>query len=153
ILPNLEFPTVQVVTVYPGADPETVETNVTKPIEDAIATLPNIQKNGLRSTSSAGLSIVVVQFDDAADAKLVGVDVQRVVNGARNKLPAEVDPPTVTKWDMSFFGVATVVLSGDQPMVRLQDVAENLVQPAFNAVPGVGSTTIRSGITREVHVL
>ena len=52
-MPNLNFPSVAVVTVYPGADPETVETNVTKVIEDAIAGLPNIEKNGLRSISSA----------------------------------------------------------------------------------------------------
>ena len=152
-LPNLELPSVQVVAVYPGADPETVEANVTKPIEDAIAGLPNIEKNGLRSSSSSGLSVVTVTFTDAADPKMIAVDVQRVVNGARGKLPSEVETPTVAKFDLSYFGVATVVLSGGQSMARLEDLAENVVQPAFNAVPGVGSTTLRSGVTREVHVL
>ncbi len=151
--PNLDIPTVQVTTVYAGADPETVETNVTKPIEDAIATLPNIDKNGLRSTSAAGLSIVTVTFTDQANTDLVSSDVQRVVNGVRNQLPTDADTPSVVKFDLSYVGVATVVLSGDQPMVRLQQLAEDVVQPAFNAVPGVGSTAIRSGVTRELHVL
>src|SRR5205823_13927281 len=88
-----------------------------------------------------------------ANPDLVSVDVQRVVNGARNKLPSDAEIPTVTKVDFSQQGVATIVLSGKQPLTRLQDVAENLLQQQLNAIPGVGSTSIRSGIVREVHVL
>src|SRR5262245_57346532 len=154
VAPNVDFPIVVVTTVYPGADPETIEANVTRPIEDAIAALPNIDTNGLVSTSAAGLSTVSVQFTEAADADLVAVDVQRVVNGVRNRLPADAEPPTVTKLDFtSAQGVVTVVLAGKQPLARLQQQAEDVVQPRFNALPGVGSTTIRSGIVREVHVL
>src|SRR5262245_52015678 len=154
VTPNVNAPIVLVTTVYPGADAETIEANVTRPIEDAIATLPNIDANGLVSTSAAGLSTVSVQFTEAADADLVAVDVQRVVNGARNRLPADAEPPTVTKLDFtSAQGVVTVVLAGKQPLARLQQLAEDVVQPQFNALPGVGSASIRSGIVREVHVL
>src|SRR5215210_3374775 len=62
IAPNVNFPSVVVTTTYPGADPETVENDVTKPIEDAIAGLPNIEQNGLTSVSSQGVSTVSVQF-------------------------------------------------------------------------------------------
>ncbi|MCC6178763.1 MAG: efflux RND transporter permease subunit [Chloroflexi bacterium] len=153
ITPNVNFPSVVVTTVYPGADPETVETNVTTPIEDAIAGLPNIDKNGLTSVSTQGISIVGVQFTTAANPDLVSVDVERVVTSARNNLPPDADPPTVTKIDINAFGVATVVLSGQQELTTLQDVAENVIQKQFNAVPGVGSTSIRSGIVREIHVV
>jgi HAE1 family hydrophobic/amphiphilic exporter-1 len=153
ITPNVNFPSVVVTTLYPGADPETVEANVSKPIEDAIAGLPNIDTNGLTSISSQGVSTVLVQFNPAANADLVSVDVERVVNSVRNRLPAEVESPSVSKIDINAFGVATVVLSGSQPLTVLQDVAENVVQKQFNALPGVGATQIRSGITREIHVL
>jgi HAE1 family hydrophobic/amphiphilic exporter-1 len=153
VAPNVNFPIVIVTTIYAGADPETVETNVTKPLEDAIATLPNIDTNGLTSTSAAGLSTISVQFNDAANADLVAVDVQRVVNGVRNKLPGDADLPTVMKLDFNNQGVATIVLSGKQPLARMQDLAENFLQQQLNAVPGVGSTTIKSGITRELHVV
>jgi hydrophobic/amphiphilic exporter-1 (mainly G- bacteria), HAE1 family len=153
-MPNLDLPSVGVVTIYPGADPETVETNVTKVIEDAIAGLPNIEKNGIRSVSSAGVSNVTVTFNDQANSDLISVDVQRVVNGVRGKLPSDAETPTVMKFDVdAFWGVGTVVISGQQPLVRLQDLAENLIQPKFNALPGVSSATVRSGVTREVHVL
>ncbi len=153
ITPNINFPSVVVSTVYPGADPETVEQNVTRPIEDAIATLPNIDNNGLTSQSSSGLSTVIVQFTSAANPDLVSVDVQRVVNSARSRLPSEVDTPTVSKIDINAFGVATVVLSGRQSLTTLQGIAEDTLQRRFNALPGVSSTSIRSGITREIHVL
>jgi HAE1 family hydrophobic/amphiphilic exporter-1 len=152
IIPNVNFPSVVVTTIYSGADPATVETNVTRPIEDAIAGLPNIDKNGLASVSSQGVSTVTVQFTTAANPELVSVDVERVVNSARGKLPVDADPPIVNKIDINAFGVAVVIFSGRQPLTTLQDVAENVIQKQFNAVPGAGATTIRSGITREIHV-
>jgi len=152
ITPNVNFPSVVVTTTYAGADPETIEANVTRPIEDAVSGLPNIDKNGLTSVSTQGVSTVVVQFTTAANPDLVGVDVERVVNGARSRLPVDADPPTVNKVDINAFGVATIIFSGQQPLTTLQDVSENLLQKQFNAVPGVGSTSIRSGIVREIHV-
>jgi len=153
ISPNVNFPSVVVTTTYPGADPETVETDVTKPIEDAIATLQNIDENGLTSISSQGVSTVVVQFTTAANPDLVSVDVERVVNSVRANLPPDVDAPSINKIDINAAGVATVVFSGDQPLTLMEDFAENVLQKQFNSLPGVGAATIRSGITREIHVL
>ena len=152
IAPKVNYPAVVVTTIYAGADPETVEANVSRPIEEAIAALPNIDTNGLTSNSMSGVSIVSVQFTSAANADLVSNDVQRVVNAVRGKLPADADVPSVVKVDIDAIGVAKVVLSGPQPLTQLQDVAENLVQPELNAVAGVGATNIRSGVTREVHI-
>src|SRR3954471_1651457 len=152
ITPNVNFPSVVVTTVYPGAEPATVETNVSRPVEDAIAGLTNIDKNGLTSISSQGVSTVMVQFTTAANPDLVSVDVERVVNGARARLPTDADPPIISKVDINAFGVATIIFSGQQPLTTLQDIAENTLQKRFNAVPGAGATTLRSGITREVHV-
>jgi HAE1 family hydrophobic/amphiphilic exporter-1 len=151
IAPNVNVPQAVVTTTYPGADPATIESNVTRPIEDAIAALPNIDTNGLTSTSAFGVSVVSVQFTSAANADLVAVDVQRVVNGVRSQLPADADTPTVTKVDFNATGVATVVLSGPR-LTQLEDLAENSLQQQFNALPGVGTTAIRSGIKHEIHV-
>lgn len=151
ITPNVNIPQAVVTTTYPGADPATVEANVTRPIEDAIAALPNIDTNGLTSTSEFGVSVVSVQFTSAANADLVAVDVQRAVNGVRSKLPADADTPTVTKVDINAQGVATLVLSGPE-LTQLQDLSENYLQQQFNALPGVGTTAIQSGITHEIHV-
>ena len=153
ITPNVNFPSVVVTTIYPGADAESVEADVSRVIEDAIATLPNIDTNGLQSISSSGVSTVIVQFNTSANPDLVSVDVERVVNGVRGKLPAQAESPTVSKVDINAYGVATVVFSGDRPPAEMQQYAEDVIQKAFNNVPGVGSTNIRSGITREIQVL
>src|SRR5437867_2273437 len=151
-LPRINFPAVAVVAIYPGADPETVETNVTKVLEDAIGALPNVDRRQFISTSQAGFSQIIVYFNDAADPDFVPIDVQRAVNGVRGQLPSDVETPSVVKFDVEGLGTARIVLSGKQPLVRLQDVAENLVQPRLNAVPGVASAQIRSGVTREVQI-
>jgi len=151
VTPNINFPSVVVSTTYPGADPASVEANVTKPIEDAIAALPNIDSNGLTSISSYSVSTVVVQFTTTANPDLIAVDVQRVVNGVRDKLPADVDNPSIFKIDVNASGVATVVFSGPS-LSRLQDTVETSLQPQFSSLPGVGAVTISSGVTREIHV-
>src|SRR5205823_4129986 len=97
IFPNISFPGVTIITAVPGADPGTVETQVTKPIEDAIFALPNVDQ--MVSTSSEGLSLISVQFTSAANATLIPVDVERVVNSARSKLPAEAEAPTITRFE------------------------------------------------------
>lgn len=153
ITPNANFPAVIVTAVYPGADPETVEADVTRHIEDAIAALPHIETNGLFSTSSPGVSTVFVQFTASANPDLISVDVGRVVSAARSKLPPDVEAPSITKLDFNAQGVVTIVFSGQQPLTTLQDVAEDLVQKRLTRVQGVGAVNIRSGVTREVHVL
>jgi HAE1 family hydrophobic/amphiphilic exporter-1 len=152
VMPNVNFPMVTVTTIYPGADPETVESKVTKPIEDAISGLPNIDYNGLTSTSSQGISTVLVQFNSAANPDMVSVDVERVVNGARSKLPPEAEPPTVMKIDINAFGVMTVMLAGPQSLTSLQELAEDRIQRQLGTLPGVGSATIQSGVVREIQV-
>ncbi|HLH25989.1 MAG TPA: efflux RND transporter permease subunit [Chloroflexota bacterium] len=154
VVPNVNFPSVTVSTPYPGADPETVEAAVTTPIESALATLQNIDVNGLTSTSLQGMSVVQVQFNTAADPNTVSTDAERVVNGARNQLPPNPNiVPSIIKLDPNAISVVTVAFTGDQPLALMEDFAENVLQKQFNNVPGVSSTTIQSGLTREVHVL
>ena len=150
IFPNISFPGVTIITSVPGADPGTVETQVTKPIEDAIFALPNIQQ--MVSTSAEGVSLVQVQFTSAANATLIPVDAERVVNAARSKLPPEAEAPAITRFETSAFPVITIGLSGPQSVDRLQQVAEDIVQKRFELIDGVGSVQLLGGPTREIQV-
>ena len=150
VVPSVSFPEVTVTTTQAGANPDSVETQITKPIEDAISTLRNIDT--LSSTSTQGVSSVTVAFTTAANADLVGIDVQRVVNGARGKLPSAADAPTVTKADTSAFPVLTLAVSGPQPLAQIDDVAENQVKRGIEAVPGVSSVSVVGAPTREIWI-
>ena len=150
IFPNISFPGVTILTVVPGADPGTVETQVTKPIEDAMFALPNIDQ--MVSTSAEGVSLIQVQFTSAANATLIPVDAERVVNAVRGKLPPEAEAPAITRFETSAFPVITVGLSGPQSLDRLQQVAEEIVQKRFEVLDGVGSVQLLGGPTREIQV-
>src|SRR5918996_328880 len=151
IVPNVNVAQLIVTTSYPGADPTTIETKVTKPIEDAISTLQNIDT--LTSTSNEGLSTIVVSFTSAANPDMVTVDVERVVNSVRNKMPPAADPTAISKADPNtVLPAAIVTLSGPQPLGQLQQVADEQIKRAFESVEGVGSVQLTGGPTREIWV-
>ena len=150
IFPNISFPGVTIVTAVPGADPATVETQVTKPIEDALVVLPNIDL--MLSTSSEGVSLIQVQFTSAANATLIPVDAERVVNAVRSKLPPEAEAPSITRFDTSAFPVITVGLSGPQDLDQLQRVARDQVSKPLEVLPGVGSVQLLGGRAREIQI-
>lgn len=150
LFPNVSFPGVSIVTTVAGADPATVETQVTKPIEEAVFALPNIQR--IVSTSGEGISFVQIQFTTAANSTLIPVDVERVVNSVRSKLPPEADAPTITRFEASAIPVIVVGLSGTQSVEQLQRLAQDVVQKRFETVDGVGAVQISGGRTREIQV-
>jgi hydrophobic/amphiphilic exporter-1 (mainly G- bacteria), HAE1 family len=150
ITPNVSFPLVLVTTTDPGADPATIESQITKPIEDAVAALPNVDT--ITSTSSDGVSSVAIQFTTAANSELAPVDVERIVNSARANLPTEANPPSITKFETSAFPVLVVTASGPQPLVDIQRIAKDRIEREFAAVPGVQGVQTGGGDVREVQI-
>ena len=150
VFPNVSFPEVLVITSDRGADPATIETQITKPIEDAAASLANIDT--ITSTSDEGVSTVAVQSTTAANENLVAVDVERVVNAIRSQLPPEADAPTIVKPEVSLIPVITIGISGPQPLGEINRVAKDRIARAFNAVPGVQSVRVSGGQDREIQV-
>src|SRR5579859_4642566 len=150
VFPNVSFPEVLIITSDPGADPATIETQITKPIEDAVASLANIDT--ITSTSDEGVSSVAVQFTTAANENLVPVDVERVVNTVRSQLPVEADAPTIVKPEVSLIPVITIGVSGPQPLGEINRVAKDQIARALNAVPGVQSVRVSGGQDREIQV-
>jgi HAE1 family hydrophobic/amphiphilic exporter-1 len=151
IVPNITQPAAIVTTRDPGADPASVETQVTRPIEDALASLQNIKS--LTSTSSQSLSVVTVNFTSNVNTDLITVDVERAVNSVRGTLPTAASQPAVAKLDTnSALPILKVVLYGPQPLDQIETVAEDQVQRAFHSVDGVGSVGLSGGPTREIWV-
>lgn len=150
LFPSVSFPAVVITTVDAGADPATIETQITKPIEDAVAGLQHIDT--ITSTSAEGISTVNVQFTTAANSDLVSVDVERQVNSIRSKLPTEAQAPSIFKLDLDAIPVIYVAVSGPQPLDQLQRVATDRLQKPLQNIPGVGAVTVGGGLTRELQV-
>ncbi|MDQ6671363.1 MAG: efflux RND transporter permease subunit [Chloroflexota bacterium] len=151
VVPNVSFPQVVVTTGVPGSNPDTVETQVTKPIEDAVSTLQNVDT--ITSNSTQGLSQVTIQFSTAANQSLVAVDVERAVTSVRSKLSPSAEASTILKVDSNnTFPIVTVALSGTQPLDQIARVATDQLKPVMEVVPGVGSVSLSGNPTREIWV-
>ena len=109
LLPNMDFPYVMVMTTYPGASPEKVEQEITKPLEQSMSTLEHIQE--VRSTSSENVSMVILQFDDDVNMDTIGVDIQQKITSLSALWDDMVGSPYVLKINPSMLPVEVAALS------------------------------------------
>lgn len=151
LFPEVEFPVVSVSTVYPGAGPEEIETQVTDRLEEAVSTLAGIET--LRSYSQENVSIVVVQFDLGIDPDQAAIDVRDRIETVRGLLPVEVEAPIVQKFDFGALPIIDLALSGPQGTDALFELADEELRERFSRVPGVAGVQIVGGRAREVEVL
>ncbi|MFZ1081377.1 MAG: efflux RND transporter permease subunit, partial [Candidatus Kryptoniota bacterium] len=150
LLPKTDWPIVSVVTVYPGAGPREVETDVSKPIEDGLSTLNNV--DNIRSYSRENVSVVVVQFSFSTDVNAATNDVQRNVDMVRSTLPKEAEAPRIQKADLNSFPIVRVSANGSMPPTELYQFINDIVKPALQQVPGVATVDLVGGKQREIRV-
>lgn len=150
LLPDLELPQISVLTIYPGADPGTVETDVTNPLEDLIATVPGLVR--LRSTSSENLSLITAEFTWGSDLDAAQKTLENRISIATRLLPSGVEPPIILQADLSLFPVLMVAVSGDGDPVEITRRMETYVKPRLQQVAGVASVEVLGGTYEEVSV-
>nr|MBO2479982.1 AcrB/AcrD/AcrF family protein [Bacillota bacterium] len=151
LMPDMELPVAVVVTSYPGASPEVVESMVTKPIEDMVGTLNRVDT--VESISQTGSSLVVVMFDWGTDMDKAQLDLQKQVNRIKAMLPDGANEPLVLQIDPNSMPVMMLGLSGERPLEELQAIAEDQIEPALRKVDGVASVAIAGGLTEEIQVV
>ena len=148
--PKVDFPTVVVTTRLPGAAPEEVETEITDKIEEAVNTISGIDE--LRSTSSEGVSMVVVAFLLEKDADVAAQEVRDRVNRVLPLLPRSIDQPTVEKFDPDSAPVLTLALSAAKPIRDITEYADKTLRRQLESVSGVGQVVVVGGRSRQVNI-
>jgi HAE1 family hydrophobic/amphiphilic exporter-1 len=148
--PKVEFPMVTVLTVLPGADPETIEQQVTKPLEEALNSLSGLDT--LRSVNVENVSQLIVRFDLERDVDVAAQDVRDKVQATLARLPREVQTPIVEKLDLGSIPVVTLAASAPLPIERLTQIAEDVLKPGLQQIPGVGSVDLLGGRKREITI-
>jgi len=148
LLPSFEVPQASIVTPYPGASPEIIDAQVSSLIEDEVRTLDNLVT--VRSTSSANLSIVRVEFDFGTSTATVEEELNRVIANLKDSLPSEVSPRVVSG---SFDSVPIIVLSvastnGNND--ALAEILTDVATPILSQVPGVQEITVAGGKQKEI---
>jgi len=147
--PEIEIPIIIVSTIFPGASPTDVEGLITQPIEQEMQGITGIDE--IRSTSTEGASILVMEFLPGTDTNEAFQRVRDRVDQARPDLPSNVEEPVVNEVDLSEFPIMTINLAGAYSITRLQRVAEDL-EDALEVVNGVLEVDVIGGIEREVQV-
>ena len=151
LLPEMDLPYAAVITTYPGAGPEEVEEQVSKPIENAVATVSDIDT--LMSQSSANSSMVIIGFNYGTNMDSAMADIRDKISMAESYLPDEVDKPMVMKIDPTIMPVMAVTIGSDQlSLAQLQTIAEDNVEPRLARISSVASVTILGGLEREVRI-
>jgi HAE1 family hydrophobic/amphiphilic exporter-1 len=150
LFPNVDFPFATVTVIYPGADPETMESEVAEPIEEELNTLGGIEE--LRSVNLEGVTQVIVQFELSVDADQAAQDVRERVAKIERDLPEGIEPPVVEKLDVGAAPILTVALSGELPIRDLTKLADDDVKEPLQRIQGVGGVDLVGGRDREIQV-
>ncbi len=147
--PEIEFATLIVTTIYPGASPDDIESIISQEIEREVASVDGI--DDLRSTSSEGVSTVVIEFTPDVDVDDAELDVREAVDRAKVEWPSDVEEPIVSELDTSEFPIVNINLAAGYSLAQLRDIAEDL-QDEIESAPGVLEVNLIGGLTREVQV-
>ncbi len=151
LYPNMDVPYVLVQTTLSGASSEEMETSVSKIIEESVNQIEGIDE--LSSTSTEGVSLVMIKFDMDKDRDVAAQEVRDKVDLVTNDLPDGTDAPVIMKLDADAISVLNVVVSGDRDIIDLTEIAKKKVKENIENTRGVGSVTIVGGREREVHVI
>ena len=151
-LPQVDYPTIQVLTFYPGASPDVMTSSVTAPLERQFGQIPGL--NQMTSTSSFGSSIVTLQFVLDLNIDVAEQEVQAAINAASNLLPQDLpNPPIYSKINPADSPIMTVALtSASLPLNKIEDLAETTLSQKISQLPGVGMVSISGGQRPAVRI-
>ena len=150
LFPKVDFPTVTVTVINPGAGPQEIETEITEKIEEAVNTISGIDE--LRSTSIEGVSQVFVQFVLEKDVNIAAQEVENRVQTVIPNLPDTAEQPTVQKLDSDAAPILRIVVSAPTNLRDVTEVAKNKVKERIESVSGVGQVSIIGGRERQINV-
>ena len=151
-LPEVDYPTIQVQTFYPGASPDVMTSSVTAPLERTFGEMPGLKQ--MFSTSSGGASVITLQFDLDLDLDIAEQEVQAAINAAGNLLPADLPaPPIYAKVNPADAPILTLALTSKTlPLPKVEDLADTRLAQKISQISGVGLVSIQGGQRPAVRI-
>src|SRR5947209_1897204 len=151
-LPQVDYPTIQIVTFYPGAAPDVVGSTITAPLERQFGQLPGLSQ--MTSTSSLGASIVTLQFNLAENIDVSEQEVQAAINAATTFLPRDLpNPPIYSKVNPADAPIMTLAMTSPTvPLPQVEDIADSTFAQKISQLPGVGLVSISGGQKLAIRI-
>ena len=150
LMPNIELPVAMVITSYSNASPEEIESLITEPVEQALASVENLDE--MNSYSMEGMSVVVVSFQMDTDMDFASLNMREKIALISDYLPAGVSDPMVMKLDMNTMPIMQVYVSADLPLDELNARVEDKVVSYFDRSAGVASVSVYGGVEEEISI-
>ncbi|MBI1356136.1 MAG: MMPL family transporter [Acidobacteria bacterium] len=151
LMPETEYPTITVSAQYPGVAPAEMETLVARPLEEAMASAPNVEE--LTSTANEGQASVRVRFEYGMDLDEAANELRARIDRNRGRLPDDMEPPMMYKFDTSQFPIMFItVRANEMDGKALRHFAEKSVQYRLERAPGVAQARVSGGFRRQIHV-
>jgi hydrophobic/amphiphilic exporter-1 (mainly G- bacteria), HAE1 family len=150
LLPDIQQPTITVRMNYPGVGPLEIEELITRPLEQALSAVAGLEQ--LNSSSSEGNANLRLNFAWGIDLNEAMNDMRTRIDRVRGRLPEDADPPTIFKFDSNSSPIMGLGVEGNYDRVTLRELAENVLSPRLERVPGVASVTVNGGLRRQIHV-
>jgi HAE1 family hydrophobic/amphiphilic exporter-1 len=152
LLPKIDIPTLSVNVSWPNTPPQTMETQITRPLEQAVSTIQGLQL--VSSTSSLGSSNVRLQMNYGTDLGQASLDVIQQVQRAYRRFPNDpnITPPTVFKFDPSSLPILSYGVTGDPDLIHLRDIMVNEIGPMLESAGGVAQVNVSGGYDRAIMV-
>jgi hydrophobic/amphiphilic exporter-1 (mainly G- bacteria), HAE1 family len=150
LLPDIQQPTITVRVNYPGVGPLEMEELITRPLEQALSATAGLEQ--INSSSQEGNSNLRLNFSWGLDLNEAMNDMRTRIDRVRGRLPEDAEPPTLFKFDSSSSPIMGLGVEGDYDRVTLREMAENILSPRLERVPGVASVTVNGGLRRQIHV-
>jgi multidrug efflux pump len=151
-LPEVDYPTIEVTTLYPGASPDVMSTTVTAPLERQFGQMPGLSQ--MTSTSSGGASMITLRFSLGLSLDVAEQEVQAAINAGANLLPSDLPmPPIYSKVNPADAPVLTIAITSPSlPVIKLHDLTENRLAPKLSQVDGIGLVSIAGGRRPAVRI-
>jgi HAE1 family hydrophobic/amphiphilic exporter-1 len=151
LMPRTDLPYITVTTIYPGASPSEIETDVAKPIEDQMVTIEGLKH--VTSSCMENVCLTLLEFKLGVNVNVAATDVRERLDLIRADFPEDVQDPKILKYDINAKPVAQIALTGDLPLDEIYDYADNTLRDRLTVISGVADVVLVGGAEREVHVL
>ncbi len=150
MMPEMKIPYISISTIYPGAGPREVETQISKKIEDAVATVSQI--DNIDSYSMDNISIVVIKFGMGKDVNIANQEVKDKIDAIITSFPTDAQKPVVQKVDINAFPFMDIVLTGNIDGKALYEIADKKLKDRFSQIEGVANVSVTGGNKRQINV-
>ena len=150
LMPDIDYPTISVVTTYTGASPEDIEEMISKPMEGWVGTVSNVKK--VQSFSKEGISLINIEFEWGTNLDFAAQDVRETISQYERYLPEEAEKPTVIKFNLSQIPVLMYGVSGKRSLFDVKNITEDKIAERLERLDGVAQVMVVSSEVREIQV-